>query len=196
MNPILIDVPEEFETERLFIRIPRPGDGKAVYQAMRASKKELLPWMPFAQKEQTEEETEINIREAHIRFLQRDDLRMLAFLKETGELVCSTGLHRMDWDVPKFEIGYWTDTRFSGNGYTTEVVEGLANFAFNKLSAKRVEVRCDAKNIRSLAIPERLGFKMEGTLRNDDVSVDGSELRDTLIYASTTPVKMKTFNEN
>ncbi|MCP3032025.1 GNAT family N-acetyltransferase [Halobacillus sp. A1] len=189
MNPILINVPEEFETERLFIRIPRPGDGKAVYQAMCASMKELVPWMPFAQKEQTEEETEINIREAHIRFLQRDDLRMLAFLKETGELVCSTGLHRMDWDVPKFEIGYWTDTRFCGNGYTTEVVEGLANFAFNKLNAKRVEVRCDAKNIRSLAIPERLGFKLEGTLRNDDVSVDGSELRDTLIYASTTPVK-------
>ncbi|GGF23671.1 ribosomal-protein-serine acetyltransferase [Halobacillus andaensis] len=183
MNPILIDFPSEFETERLHIRMPKPGDGPKVYQAVQASRADIKPWLPFAQKDQTEEETEINIREAHIRFLQREDLRMLAFHKETGELICSTGLHRMDWEVPKFEIGYWVDSRFSGKGYTTETVAGLTAFAFRELKAKRVEIRCDAINHRSRAIPEKLDFTLEGVLHNDDVSVDGQQLRDTCVYA-------------
>jgi len=183
MDPLFIDFPEEFTTERLLIRIPRPGDGQAVYQAIRSSMKDLRPWMPFVRKEQTEEEVELNIRQAHINFLKRDDLRLLVFLKETGELVASSGLHRINWSVPKFEIGYWIDSRFSGQGFMSEAVEGITEFAFQELKARRVEIRCDAKNVKSRAIPERLGFTLEATLINDDVSVDGKELRDTCIYS-------------
>ncbi len=183
MNPILLDFPHEFETERLFVRLPKPGDGKAVYESLRASIDELKPWMPFAPNDQSEEETEINIREAHINFLKREDLRLLAFHKQTGELVCSSGLHRIDWEVPKFEIGYWADTRFCGNGYATEAVEGITGFAFKELGANRVEIRCDSNNVKSKAIPERLNFDFEGILRNEDRSADGKELRDTCVYA-------------
>ncbi len=183
MNPILLDFPSQFESERLIIRAPRPGDGKAVYEAVTMSIDELKQWLPFAQNEQTPEQTEINMREAHIRFLKREDLRLLIFHKETGQLVGSTGLHRMDWEIPKFEIGYWIATRFSGNGYMTEAIARLTEFAFTELNAKRVEIRCDAANLKSRAIPERLNFELEGTLRNDDLSVDGKELSDTCVYA-------------
>ncbi len=47
MNPLLFDFPSEFYTERLLIRMPKPGDGKAVYDAIQASMKELKPWMVF-----------------------------------------------------------------------------------------------------------------------------------------------------
>ncbi|MBY0098457.1 GNAT family N-acetyltransferase [Mesobacillus maritimus] len=185
MNPLLIDFPEEFTTERLVIRMPKPGDGQAVFEAIIASIKELEPWMPFAQNEQSAQDVELNIREAYIKFLKREDLRLLVFLKESGELVASTGLHRIDWSVPKFEIGYWIDSRFSGKGLMTEAVSGITDFAFRELRAKRVEIRCDVKNKKSRAIPERLGYSLEGTLKNDDWSVDKSELRDTCIYAKT-----------
>ncbi|MED1253327.1 GNAT family N-acetyltransferase, partial [Bacillus paranthracis] len=89
MNPLLFDFPSEFYTERLLIRMPKPGDGKAVYDAIQASMKELKPWMVFAQKEQTEEEVEVSIRKSHIQFLQREDLRLLVFSKETGEFIAS-----------------------------------------------------------------------------------------------------------
>lgn len=183
MNPILKEFPEEFSTERLVIRMPRPGDGKVVYEAIMASINELKPWMPFAQKEQSEQDVEVNIRSAYISFLKREDLRLLVFLKETGEFVASSGLHRIDWSIPKFEIGYWIDSRFSGEGYMTEAVKGIAQFAFRELQARRVEIRCDAKNMKSRAIPERLGFSLEGILKNDDVSPDTNQLRDTCIYA-------------
>ncbi|MFD2043258.1 GNAT family N-acetyltransferase [Ornithinibacillus salinisoli] len=185
MNPILRDFPNEFETERLLIRMPLPGDGKVIHAAIEASINELKPWLPFAQKKQSVEDTEINIREAHVKFIKREDLRLIIIHKETGEYIASSGLHRIDWDVPKFEIGYWIDSRHSGNGYITEAVEGIMNFAFTELQAKRIEIRCDAKNVRSRAVPERLGFVLEGILKNDDIAVDGDELRDTCIYAKT-----------
>jgi RimJ/RimL family protein N-acetyltransferase len=182
MKPILLDFPEEFYSERLVIRKPMPGDGSTVYKAMQASLEELKPWMPWAHKNQTPDDVEGNLREAHAKFLTREDLRLHIFHKETGEFIASSGLHRINWDVPKFEIGYWIDTRYSGKGYITEAVEAITNFAFDVLGAKRVEIRCDSKNVKSRAVPERLGFQLEGILRNDGMSVD-HELRDTCIYA-------------
>ncbi|GAA0502461.1 GNAT family N-acetyltransferase [Salinibacillus aidingensis] len=187
MNPILLDFPHEFETERLFIRMPEPGDGKTVYPAIQASINELKQWLPFAQNKQSEEETEINIREAYTKFLRREDLRLHIFLKETGEFVGSSGLHNIDWDIPKFEIGYWVHTHHSGRGYVREAVEGITNLAFRELKARRIEIQCDAKNHKSRAIPERLDFKLEGILRNDELSVDGKSLRDTCIYSKIKP---------
>ncbi|WP_299092338.1 GNAT family N-acetyltransferase [uncultured Metabacillus sp.] len=183
MNPLLIDVPEKVETERLLIRMPRPGDGPEVYRAIQASINELKPWMPFAQYEQTEQDVELNVREAHINFLKRDDLRLHVFLKETGEFVASSGLHRINWSIPKFEIDYWIDTRYSGKGYMTEAVQGITDLAFHKLNARRLERRCDSNNVRSRAIPERLGFTLEGILKNDGISPGTQELRDTCVFA-------------
>lgn len=186
MKPILLDFPEEFYSERLLIRKPMPGDGKAVYEAMKASIKELKSWMSWAHREQTMEDVEAVVREAHAKFLTREDLRLHIFNSETGEFIASSGLHRINWDIPKFEIGYWIDTRFNGNGYITEATEAITKFAFNTLKAKRVEIRCDPINVRSKAIPDRLGFTLEGILKDDGLSADGKEIRDTCIYAKTT----------
>lgn len=184
MHPILIDFPEEFFTERLYIRMPRPGDGKANYDAIEASKKELKPWLPFAQKNQSVEEVESNIREAHALFIKREDLRFLIFDKKTRNFMGSTGLHRINWDVRKFEIGYWIDTRFQGNGYITEAVQGVCDFAIRELNARRLEIRCDLENKKSRAVAERAGFTLEGVLRNECLAVDDSEkLTDTCVFA-------------
>jgi RimJ/RimL family protein N-acetyltransferase len=185
MKPILLDFPEEIHTDRLLIRKPLPGDGRVVYEAIEASLTELKPWMPWAHMNQTAEDVEANIREAHAKFLTREDLRLHIFNRETGEFLGSTGLHRINWDIPKFEIGYWVDTRKTGQGYITEAVEALVNFCFYELNAKRVEIRCDSTNVKSRAIPEKLGFTLEGILKNDGMSGDGLEVRDTCIFAKT-----------
>ncbi len=72
-NPILKAFPNEFYTKRLHIRMPEPGDGRQVFKAIEASKSELKKWLPFAQKDQTLEEVEANVCEAHAAFLKRED---------------------------------------------------------------------------------------------------------------------------
>jgi len=183
VRPILFDFPEEFYTDRLFIRKPLPGDGRIVFEAMQASLSELKAWMPWANRNQTVEEVEANIRDAHAKFLTREDLRFHIFNKETGNFIGSSGLHRINWDIPKFEIGYWIDTRYSGNGYITEAAEAITEFAFRELHARRVEIRCDEKNIKSRAVPEKMRFVLEGILKNEGIAADGKEIRNTCVYA-------------
>ncbi len=183
VDPMLIDIPTEFYTERLYMRMPKPGDGIMVHEAIAASLDELRPWMLFANVERDLSDTELGVREAHAKFITRDDLRMYVFLKDSMQFIGSSGLHNPNWSVPSFEIGYWIDARFSGKGYMTEAVKGLTDYAFEHLKARRIEIRCDTLNAKSRAIPERLGFELEGILRNHDVSVDGQRLRDTAIYA-------------
>ena len=183
MDPIMRDFPFEFETKRLTIRGPLPGDGVEMQTAVAESIDELRLWMPWAAKIPTVEESEIRLREKYLDFLARKDLQLLLFLKGTNTFVGGSGLHRIDWEVPKFEIGYWVRTSFARKGFITEAVTGISNFAFAQLNAKRVEIRCDAKNVRSAAVPQRLGFTLEGTLRNEAVDHNTGELRDTMIFA-------------
>lgn len=175
--------PDQFETERLIIRAPRVSDALDVWTAIHESEKELKEWMPWAQQLPKLEETEENIRQATADFIARKDLRLLLFSKATGEFVGSSGLHQINWSIPKFEIGYWLSSSKAGQGYMTEAVEAITNFAFQELQACRVEIRCDEENVKSKAIPERLGYQLEGVLQKNMQSSDGKDLRNTCIYA-------------
>ncbi|TWT02500.1 GNAT family N-acetyltransferase [Planomicrobium sp. CPCC 101079] len=186
METGLPEIPKEIQTERLLLRMPLPGDGEKVNAAIRSSLDELKPWLPFVQTLPTPEETEINLLEAHIQFLKRENLRYLIFHRNTGDFIGTTGFHDIEWEIPKMEIGYWIDTKWSGSGYMVEAVEALNRLAIEGFLCRRVEIRCDAKNSRSRAIPEKLGFVLEGILRNDELSVDGKRLTDTCIYAKIT----------
>ena len=183
MNHILRDLPDRIESQRLLIRPPRPGDGATINGAVLDSLAELRPWMPWAQQTPTVDDNEVYAREAHVRFLKREDLSLLLFDKVTNTLVGSSGLHGINWAVPKFEIGYWVRTPYAGQGYITEAVAALTDFTFTSLGAHRVEIRCDAKNARSAAVARRSGFALEGILRCEDRCSMTNELRDTMVFA-------------
>jgi len=183
-DPLLIDVPSEIRTERLLIRPPRMGDGPAINAAVNESQAELEPWMPWAQEPQTLAASELYARRSAADFLGRQNLNLLLFLRNGRDLVGSSGLHRIDWTVPRFEIGYWCRTSLAGKGYIREAVAALTRLAFTHLGAARVEIRMDALNERSWRVAERCGFVLEGTLQHDSRSPSG-ELRDTRIYALT-----------
>ncbi|WP_374403034.1 GNAT family N-acetyltransferase [Niveibacterium sp.] len=186
--PILLDIPDQFETERLLVRAPRPGDGSAVYDAVLESLAELRAWpasLPWALREPSADESEAYCRRGHADFLLRTDMPMLIFLWDDDTLVGATGLHRLDWQVPSCEIGYWGRSGYANRGLITEAIRGIARFARAQLGTRRIEARPDAENLPSRAVVERAGFALEGILRNERKQPDG-RLRDTCIYALTT----------
>jgi RimJ/RimL family protein N-acetyltransferase len=187
-DPILYSIPESFESERLLIRAPLLDDGVMVNEAVKESIEQLRPWMPWARNIPSIEESEISIRKSRIQFLDRTDLRLLLIRKETGQLIGSSGLHRMDWQSRKFEIGYWVRTSCANQGYITEAVEAITNYAVHELQANRIEIRCDGRNTRSARVAERLGFVLEGILRNETCDVDGS-LRNTMVFSKVRGVE-------
>jgi hypothetical protein len=185
VEPILRDFPEKIESERLSIRAPHPGDGPMVFEAVRESLMDLRRFpasMQWALAEPSIESSEKYCREAHANFLARRDLPLLLLLKESGVMVGSSGLHRMDWSVPKFEVGFWGRSSYQGKGFVSEGVAAIVNFAFEKLGARRVEIFSDDANVRSCRVCERLGFNLEGTLRHERIDPNGV-LRSTRVYA-------------
>jgi RimJ/RimL family protein N-acetyltransferase len=185
-DPLLAEPPERLLTPRLILRCARPGDGPALQASVDASLARLRPWMPWAQAAQSAEESEAVVRRMAGQFALRQDLPYTMFERCAGDAeglhVGGTGLHRIDWQVPRFEIGYWVRTGFEGQGLVTEAVRALARMAFDRLRAARVEIRMDADNAPSRRVAERAGFTFEGVLRRDTLTPDGA-LRDTCVYS-------------
>lgn len=187
LNPVLLDLPMSLTTERLLLRVPQPGDGIALYDAIAESLPELrqfLSSLPWVAGEQSVESSETFCRNAHANFLACRDLPFLIFSRSSGELLGATGLHRPNWETPKLEVGYWRRSSASGHGLISEAVAALVHYAFAQAHAVRVELITDSKNTKSRRVAERCGFVLEGTLRNERRAPDGS-LRNTCLYART-----------
>lgn len=187
MEPILRDIPYSFESERLTIRGPLPGDGERLRTAVKESQEALKPWMPWAVSIPSKGDYETIVRKGQVRYLAREDLWMMLLLKGTDTIIGGSGLHRIKWSVARMEIGYWVHTAYRGKGFITEAVKAITQFAFSACEASRVEIRCDEKNVRSAAVARRAGFNHEGTLIAEDRHHLTNELRNTMIFAITRP---------
>jgi RimJ/RimL family protein N-acetyltransferase len=186
MEPLLEPVPSLVETDRLILRMPRGDDAQALNAAVCESLDVLCAFMPWAQTAPSLARSEADCRRMQARFLLREDLAMFMFERGTdgseGAFIGGTGLHRIDWTVRRFEIGYWCRRSRQGRGYVTEAVVALTRMAFDVLGARRVEVRMDETNEPSARVARRAGFVCEGLLRSDALNPRG-EPRDTLVYA-------------
>jgi|WetSurMetagenome_2_1015567.scaffolds.fasta_scaffold246120_1 ribosomal-protein-serine acetyltransferase len=82
-----------------------------------------------------------------------------------GQIVGIIGYHHLEWANRSTCIGYWLDQRSQGKGFMTKACHTLVDYAFNEWKLNRIEIRCAEGNRKSRGIPERLGFKAEGLLR-------------------------------
>ncbi|WP_412734057.1 GNAT family N-acetyltransferase [Halalkalibacterium halodurans] len=97
-----------------------------------------------------------------------------------GNIAGSIGYLFMDWNARKTEIGYWLGDDYVGEGLATLACKQLIDHAFNDLGLRKVEINVATKNSKSKAIPEKLGFKQEGILRNYEYL--NGEYHDRVIY--------------
>ena len=177
-------LPASIETSRLLLRLIQEADTEALNTAILASHAQLERWMEWAVRPQAMEDTRLFCRDSVKSWEAETALNLVMVEPSSGEIVGACGYPRIDWSVPRFEIGYWCRTDRTGRGLVSEAVWALAGHPFRRLAANRVELRIDDANRRSWRVAERLGFRREATLRNDSRFGDGS-LRTTRIYGAT-----------
>ena len=177
-----LTIPEQIESERLILRATKAMDAPEAFEAVRESVQELAPWMPWAHPNPTLEGSVEFHGMAHAKWTTREMLDFQWIDKASSKLVGKGGLHTINWEVPKFEIGYWVRTGMTNRGYCTEAVNALAAFAKQQLGARRLEICSDPRNEKSRRVAERCGFVLEGILRRNMRDPTGS-LRDSCMYA-------------
>jgi len=107
-----------------------------------------------------------------------DDVVLLACVD--GEPVGHVALFHVDDSAGHAEVGYWLTPDEQGNGYATEAVSLLLDYAFAERRLHRVRARAIETNEASRALLERLGFTHEGVQRDEEYV--GGEHVDTHLF--------------
>lgn len=178
-------VPLTYETERLILRCPRPGDGAVVHASVVESLADLRRFpasFPWAMEVPSIEASERYCIDAHQRYLSQTAFPFLVFLKDDGIHVGNLALHDIDWSIPKFEIGYWGRSGFTGRGLVTEAVRFITALAIETWGMRRIEALPEPDNSASRRLCERAGYALEGILRHYRITPNGVP-KDACVYA-------------
>lgn len=173
-SPILLDLPYRLHGERIVVRPWQAGDGIHLFEAVDESRDHILPYLPWGPFHESPETTEEMVRRWNAKWITREDMVLAIWDRDEKRVLGGTGIHRIDWEVGSFEIGYWIRESEEGKGYVTEAVRLLIKLMVEHMNPNRIHIRCAAGNDRSSAIPRRLGFIYEGRMRNQILDTNGN----------------------
>lgn len=169
------------QTKRLVARCWQPTDAPLLKAAIDASVDHLVPWMPWAKHEPEELQAKIErLRSFRGRFDLGDDFIYGIFDRGETTVLGGTGLHTRIGEGA-LEIGYWIHADHVNQGLATEVAGALTRVAFEVNRVDRVEIHCRPSNFASAAVPRKLGFSHEATLRERTPGSDGAR-HDAMIW--------------
>lgn len=170
------------ETPRMVIRCYNPVDAHLLIESIKQSLEHLKLWMPWANNEPEPLLTKIlRIRKTRAYFDLDEEYTYGIFTPNENFLIGSIAL-RPTVGPKAIEIGYWINVNYINKGYCTEAAGALTKIAFEILGFKRVEIHCDPKNLASAAIPKKLNYIHEATLKKRVLN-EKNELRDSMIWS-------------
>jgi ribosomal-protein-serine acetyltransferase len=152
----LVLIPEEtIRHDGITLRRWRSDDAETLHRVVNESLDHLAPWMPWAANGYSPEAASAYLAQS-LTDWEAGTAYNYAIIVPGGEVVGSCGL--MARIGPGgLEIGYWLHPAYQGQGIVTRAVAALTAEAF-RIGADRVEIVHDADNVRSGAVPRRLGF--------------------------------------
>jgi RimJ/RimL family protein N-acetyltransferase len=181
MAPLVSGPAYRIHSARTVIRCWQPQDAPLLQAAVTASLEHLRPWMPWVDSEPEALDVKIaRLRRFRGLFDLEQDFIYGIFTPDETQVIGGTGLHtRVGGDAR--EIGYWMHKDYLNQGIATEVSAALTRVAFEVDHVQRVEIHCDPANVRSAAVPRKLGFTHEATLRRRTPFLDETP-RDRMIW--------------
>lgn len=157
-------------TPDLELRLLTEAHSQMLYDLIERNRVYLRTWLSWVDSTRALDDTR-----RMIRFGLRQHARssgMNAGIWYHNQLVGVVSYNYIDTVRGLTEIGYWLDEAHQGYGLMTAACRAMTDYAFSWLALKRVEIRCAQHNIRSRAVPERLGFVEEGIAPQLDWTAD------------------------
>lgn len=154
--PIKIDATTE-------LHLLTENDAAAIYLLIESNRAYLREWLPWIDYTQSVEDEQAFISNACIQYQNNQSFIYAIWYQQ--QIVGTIGYNQLDWTNRKVDIGYWLAAQYQGKGIMTRSCRALIGYAFDDLKLNKVEIRCATMNTHSCAIPQRLGFIQEGTMR-------------------------------
>ncbi len=179
MNPLLLNLPDTLESDRLSIRPYRPGDGAWLHQVMLDNRDHLAIAIEGAKNGFGLDVTEPDGAEMFVRQLLADGAARRRWVcgiweKVSDDYVGDLWIEFKDWDTDLHEIGYYLVENKLSQGYATEATQAGLKFLFEVLGARKVALTCAEDNAPSYRVAERCGFVREGCIRDYERRSDSS----------------------
>jgi ribosomal-protein-serine acetyltransferase len=153
------------------LRMLEERHAATVFALVDRERPSLREWLPWVDGTLTEEDTLAFIKASLEQFANNSGLT--SGIWETSEdqprLAGVIGTHKINWPNRKVELGYWLAREFQGRGVVTEGCRAVITHLLGELDLNRVEIHCATGNTKSSAIPRRLGFTLEGTIREGEL---------------------------
>ena len=150
--------------DEIKLRLLEPGHADTLFALVDSNRHHLRHWLPWLDANSAVSDTLHFIQATRRQFL--DDSGFVTGIWYCGELVGIIEHNRIDWENRISWPGYWLADELQGKGIMTKSCRALINHAFTELNLNRIDIRCAVGNIKSRAIPERLGFQQEGVIRH------------------------------
>lgn len=163
MSPLPVDLGDGAILRRLTL-----DDLEELWAVVEHERERLGRWTPWLALTQTieQERTWLGSVSANRRSLEGCGVFV------DGRYVGGVGLMPDPYGIAA-EIGYWIDSEHEGRGLVTRAVGALIDIGFGEMGVNRIVIRSGVENLRSRAIPERLGFVFEGVERGGGRGTDG-----------------------
>lgn len=149
--------------ESVELRLLQAHHAEALFGLIDRNRAHIGRWLVWVDRTQAMADTQQFIRQQLQQFADNDGAAFGIFYH--GEIAGTISFHFFDWHDCRTEIGYWLGTEFGGRGIMTACVRALTTYALRELHLNRVEIWAAEGNAKSRAIPERLGYTLDGTLR-------------------------------
>lgn len=157
-------------SEKVSLKLLEQENAAELFFLVNESREHLREWLPWVDGALSPESYRPVIEMWLKQFAEHNGFQ--AGILYEGKIAGMIGFHKIDWMNRSTSLGYWIGDRFQGHGIMTDSVRTLVDCAFSTYKLNRIEIRCGVENIKSRAIPERLGFHLDGIQRDGEFLYD------------------------
>lgn len=165
--------------ENLKLILPQPHHAEELTKVARENLEQLKPWMVWATDDFSVDKAQKFIEFNLKQFDEKGSFTTFVLLEE--KLVGGIGFHSLDSKNKNAQIAYWLAKEAQGKGIMTRCCRRLFNYLFDEFGLNRIQLNCNVENVKSRAVPERLGCKLEGIHRQ--IEFHNDRFRDLAFYA-------------
>ncbi len=152
--------------DELELRLPKPEDAESGYALIMENFQYLSKWGAWVKDGFSLADVQSFIARNLQQYTENKQFTVRIIFR--NQMAGNIGYNKIDWANRTTEIGYWIGESFQGHGLVTRACRVLITHAFRELKLNRVEICCAVENAKSRLIPEKLGFKQEGILRDGE----------------------------